>query len=33
MAINLFGRQAVWGGDADIEDDADQLTILRRGRS
>ena len=27
MAINLFGRQAVWGGDEDIEDDAEQLTI------
>ena len=26
MAINLFGRQAVWGGDEDIEDDAEQLT-------
>jgi type I restriction enzyme R subunit len=27
MAINLFGRQAVWGGDEDIEDDAEQLRI------
>ena len=27
MAINLFGRQAVWGGDEDIEDDAEQLDI------
>jgi type I restriction enzyme R subunit len=27
MAINLFGRQAVWGGDEDVEDDAEQLTI------
>jgi len=27
MAINLFGRQAVWSGDEDIEDDAEQLTI------
>src|SRR5262249_56970864 len=23
MAINLFGRQAVWGGDEDIEDDVE----------
>jgi type I restriction enzyme, R subunit len=23
MAINLFGRQAVWGGEEEIEDDAD----------
>lgn len=27
MAINLFGRQAVWGGDEEIEDDAEQLRI------
>jgi len=27
MAINLFGRQAVWGGDEDVEDDAEQLKI------
>lgn len=27
MAINLFGRQAAWGGDEEIEDDADQITI------
>ena len=27
MAINLFGRQAVWGGDEDIEEDAEQLTV------
>lgn len=27
MAINLFGRQAVWGGEAEIEEDVDQLKI------
>src|SRR3989449_985747 len=27
MAINLFGRQAVWGGEEDVEDDAEQLKI------
>jgi type I restriction enzyme R subunit len=27
MAINLFGRQAVWGGDEEIEEDAEQLKI------
>jgi len=27
MAINLFGRQAVWGGDEEAEEDADQLKI------
>lgn len=27
MAINLFGRQAVWGGDEEVEDDAEQLKI------
>lgn len=27
MAINLFGRQAVWGGEDDIDEDADQLKI------
>ena len=27
MAINLFGRQAAWGGDEEVEDDADQLDI------
>ncbi len=27
MAINLFGRQAVWGGDEEIEDDAEELKI------
>jgi type I restriction enzyme R subunit len=27
MAINLFGRQAVWGGEEEIEDDAEQLKI------
>lgn len=28
MAVNLFGRQAVWSGEADdIDDDADQLPI------
>lgn len=27
MAINLFGRQAVWGGDEEVEDDAEQLRI------
>jgi type I restriction enzyme, R subunit len=27
MAINLFGRQAVWGGDEDVEEDAEQLTV------
>lgn len=27
MAINLFGRQAVWSGDEEIEDDAEQLQI------
>jgi type I restriction enzyme R subunit len=27
MAINLFGRQAIWGGDEETEDDAEQLTI------
>jgi type I restriction enzyme, R subunit len=27
MAINLLGRQAVWGGEEEIEDDADQLRI------
>ncbi|MEO7891064.1 MAG: type I restriction-modification enzyme R subunit C-terminal domain-containing protein [Vicinamibacterales bacterium] len=27
MAINLFGRQAVWGGQEEIDDDADQLRV------
>jgi type I restriction enzyme R subunit len=27
MAINLFGRQAVWGGDEETEEDAEQLKI------
>lgn len=27
MAINLFGRQAVWGDDEEIEDDAEELKI------
>ena len=27
MAINLFGRQAVWGGDEDVEEDAEQLKV------
>ena len=27
MAINLFGRQAIWGGEDDVEDDAEQLKI------
>lgn len=27
MAINLFGRQAVWGGEDEIESDAEQLTV------
>ena len=27
MAINLFGRQTVWGGDEDIDEDAEQLKI------
>jgi type I restriction enzyme, R subunit len=27
MAINLFGRQAVWGGEEEVEDDAKQLKI------
>lgn len=27
MAISLFGRDAVWGGDEEIEDDAEQLKI------
>lgn len=27
MAINLFGRQAVWGGEEEIEEDAEQLKI------
>lgn len=27
MAINLFGRQAVWGGDEEVEDDAEQIRI------
>lgn len=27
MAINLLGRQAVWGGDEETEDDAEQLKI------
>jgi type I restriction enzyme, R subunit len=27
MAINLFGRQAVWGGEGDDDDDAEQLKI------
>ena len=27
MAINLFGRQAVWGGEEETEEDAEQLKI------
>ena len=27
MAINLFGRAVVWGGDEDVEDDADHVKI------
>ena len=27
MAINLFGRDAIWGGDEEIEDDAERVTI------
>jgi type I restriction enzyme R subunit len=27
MAINLFGRQVVWGGEEEVEDDAEQLKI------
>jgi type I restriction enzyme, R subunit len=27
MATNLFGRLAVWGGEEDIENDAEQLTV------
>jgi type I restriction enzyme R subunit len=27
MAINLLGRQAIWGGDEEIEDDAEQLKV------
>jgi type I restriction enzyme R subunit len=27
MTINLFGRDAVWGGDEEIEDDAEKLDI------
>ncbi len=27
MAINLFGRQTVWGGDEETEEDAEQLKI------
>jgi type I restriction enzyme R subunit len=27
MTINLFGREAVWGGDEEIEDDAEKLDI------
>lgn len=27
MAINLFGRQVVWGGEEETEDDAEQLRI------
>lgn len=27
MAINLFGRQAVWGGEEEVEEDAEQLRI------
>jgi type I restriction enzyme R subunit len=27
MAINLFGRQAAWGGEGDDDDDAEQLKI------
>jgi type I restriction enzyme R subunit len=27
MAINLFGKQAAWGGDEEVEDDAEQLDI------
>jgi type I restriction enzyme R subunit len=27
MAINLFGRQAIWGGEEEVEDDAEQLKI------
>jgi type I restriction enzyme R subunit len=27
MAINLFGRDAIWGGDEEIEDDAERLEI------
>lgn len=27
MAINLFGRDAIWGGDEETEEDADKLTI------
>src|SRR5439155_20676736 len=27
MTINLFGREAVWGGEGEIEDDAEKLDI------
>jgi type I restriction enzyme R subunit len=27
MTVNLFGRQAVWGGEEEIEDDAEKLDI------
>jgi len=32
MTINLFGREAVWGGEEEIEDDAESSTSDSRIR-